>query len=488
VKHAERFKRSNGGRKIILGVDRLDYSKGIAHRLRAFADLLERHPEERERVQFVQIAVPSRLSVKEYRELKREIDGLIGQINGTYATPSWVPVNYLNRSFLERDLAAYYRAADVALVTPIKDGMNLVAKEFCAASVAGKGVLVLSEFAGAAAELSSGALIVNPHDTRGVADALHRAITMPAAEQEARLVKLRRTIREHDVHRWAANFLAAARGGTGRLREPEAILDEWTGWRAENLLVSLDYDGTLVPIRPLPGMAAPTPAIEALLAKIAALPGVTLALSSGRSLAELDTWFPNPAIVLVGGHGRGGSSTSSTSAASACGRFSSPRRARCSRTRARRSRSTTGSSRARRGAGSSPRCAPSSGASSRSARGSASSRGAPCSRSASRASTRARPCDGRGSSSASRSRRRSFSRSSSARVRRSPASRCGTCPRRTGCSSRSPRRGRPSARLPEGSPCPRRRAAEPALLVSSGSPRRAGSRPPSRPRCPIPRA
>ena len=124
-------------------------------------------------------------------------------------------------------------------------------------------------------------------------DALHRAITMPAAEQEARLVKLRRTIREHDVHRWATSFLAAARGGTGRLREPEAILDEWTGWRAENLLVSLDYDGTLVPIRPLPGMAAPTPAIEALLAHIAALPGVTLALFA------LTGHHPVPAVLSL---------------------------------------------------------------------------------------------------------------------------------------------------------------------------------------------
>lgn len=303
VRHATRFRRKNGGRKIVLGVDRLDYSKGIAQRLRAFGELLERHPEARERVQFVQIAVPSRISVREYRELKREIDELIGRINGTFATPSWVPVNYLNRSFSESDLAAYYRAADVALVTPVKDGMNLVAKEFCAASVAGRGVLVLSEFAGAAAELAPGALIVNPHDAAGTAEAIHRALSMPPEEQEKRLFRLRRTIRDNDVHRWAELFLAAARDGTARLRSPEAILEEWDGWKADRLLLSLDYDGTLVPIRPLPGMAAPASETLDLVRDLAALPGVSLVLSSGRALAELDVWFPDPAIVLIAGHG-----------------------------------------------------------------------------------------------------------------------------------------------------------------------------------------
>ncbi len=248
----------------------------------------------------------------EYRELKREIDRLIGHINGRFATPGWVPVNYINRSFGSRDLAAYYRAADVALVTPIKDGMNLVAKEFCAASVAGRGVLVLSEFAGAAAELSGGALIVNPHDTKGIADAVHRGLHMPAEEQRKRLEKLRRTIESGDVHAWAAGFVAAARSGTVRLRRPEAVLTEWPGFRSDRLLLSLDYDGTLVPIRPLPGMAAPTREIVSLLDGLAALPGVTLLVMSGRALAELDLWFPNPEIVLVGGHGaswrRGGTS------------------------------------------------------------------------------------------------------------------------------------------------------------------------------------
>jgi trehalose 6-phosphate synthase/phosphatase len=303
ISRAERFRAKNGNRQIILGVDRLDYSKGIPHRLRAFAALLERHPELREKVQFLQIAVPSRTSVAEYKDLKKEIDRLTGMINGTYGTTSWVPVNYLYRHFEPPELAAYYRAADVAMITSVKDGMNLVAKEFCAASVEGKGVLVLSEFAGAAYELAEGALIVNPHDTAGMREALYRALQMPLDEQRERLEAIRSYLETHDVHRWAADFLEVARGVGMRRKEPELLLAEWPGWKAPRLLLFVDYDGTLTGIQPHPIMAAPDRPLLELIDALAALDGVTLAIASGRAVEELERWFPNPRILLIAAHG-----------------------------------------------------------------------------------------------------------------------------------------------------------------------------------------
>lgn len=300
---SERFREKVGHRKIILGVDRLDYSKGIPQRVRAFGLLLERHPEERERVQFLQIAVPSRTSVSEYKELKREIDRLIGNINGKFGTPGWVPVNYLYRSFDPADLAAYYRASDVALVTPIKDGMNLVAKEFAAASVEKTGVLVLSEFAGAAYELEVGAIVVNPHDTVEVAEAMHQALHMGAEEQRARLDALRSTIAKHDVHAWSRAFLDVAAGTEEKVRTPPEIMEAWPGWRAPRLLLHIDYDGVLVPSHPHPGMAIPPADLVTAVDRLALGDGLTVVISSGRALSELSGWFPNPALILIGGHG-----------------------------------------------------------------------------------------------------------------------------------------------------------------------------------------
>jgi len=312
MNRADKFRAKNSHRKIIVGADRLDYTKGIPQRLRAFEKLLEKHPEEHEKVQFLQIAVPSRSSVSEYKQLKREIDRLIGQINGRFGTPDWVPVNYLYRSFAPAELTSYYQAADVAIVTSIKDGMNLVAKEFCAASTTGKGVVIVSEFAGAASELSRGALIVNPHDTDGVADALYQAIHMPPAEEQARMEALRSYLAVYDVHRWADDFVEVAKGVQGRRREPEEVLAGWSGWQAPEVLLYIAYDGTLVPLRPHPSLAAPDEELVEILDHLASLPGVTLAISSGRSLDELAQWFPNPAMVLIGGHGaawrRGGES------------------------------------------------------------------------------------------------------------------------------------------------------------------------------------
>lgn len=197
-------------RQIILGVDRLDYTKGIPLRLEAFRNALVRHPELQGKVTLVQVVVPSREDIPEYQALKIEIESLVGEINGQLTLSGWVPIHYVFRSLSPDELHAYYRTAEVALITPLKDGMNLVAKEYCASSLEETGVLILSEFAGAAAQLRRGAILVNPLDVDKVGDAINRACTMSHEERRARMRKLRHTIKRHDIFWWVDSFLRAA--------------------------------------------------------------------------------------------------------------------------------------------------------------------------------------------------------------------------------------------------------------------------------------
>ena len=194
--------------RLLVGVDRLDYSKGIPRRLLAFEQLLVRHPQWHGRVRLVQVAVPSRVGVAEYQQVREQLDALVGRINGAFATPTWTPIHYLYRSVDETTLLALYRAADVMLVTPVRDGMNLVAKEFAAVRADEDGVLLLSEFAGAAAELGE-AVLVNPYDVHGTADAMHEALTMERRERRRRMVGLRARVTTHDADGWARGFLDA---------------------------------------------------------------------------------------------------------------------------------------------------------------------------------------------------------------------------------------------------------------------------------------
>jgi trehalose 6-phosphate synthase len=196
---------------LVLGIDRLDYTKGIPHRLRAFRSALQRYPELHERMSLIQVVVPSRVEIGDYQGLKLEIEQLVGQINGEVVRPGgWVPVWYVYGSLTRSELLAYYRAADIALITPLKDGMNLVAKEYCACSIEEDCVLILSEFAGAAAQLHNGALLVNPYDVDGVADSLLAAFNMSGEERCARMRRMRRSIRTYDVFWWVDSFLRAA--------------------------------------------------------------------------------------------------------------------------------------------------------------------------------------------------------------------------------------------------------------------------------------
>jgi trehalose 6-phosphate synthase len=198
------------GRQIVLGVDRLDYTKGIPQRLRAFADLLERFPDMHGNISLFQVVVPSRVEIPRYAELKAEIERLVGEINGRYARIGWAPVHYFFRSLAPTELLALYRASQIALITPLKDGMNLVAKEYPACSVEENSVLILSQFAGAAAQLGKAALVVNPYDVEQTANAIHDAYYMRPAERRYRMKRLRRNISAQNIFWWVDSFMRAA--------------------------------------------------------------------------------------------------------------------------------------------------------------------------------------------------------------------------------------------------------------------------------------
>ncbi|GBD11090.1 Trehalose-6-phosphate synthase [bacterium HR23] len=204
---AKRLRQTLRASQVILAVDRLDYTKGLPQRLRTIEHLLERHPRYRGRIAFVQIAVPSRSQAEEYRRFKREVDELVGSINGRFARAGWFPIHYFYRSFTPHDLAVYYRAADIALVTPLRDGLNLVAGEYVAANSGGEGVLILSQFAGIATYLPD-AFIVNPYDYEQCAEVLHQALSMSKEERALHIRRLQAWLTQWDVHRWASTFLS----------------------------------------------------------------------------------------------------------------------------------------------------------------------------------------------------------------------------------------------------------------------------------------
>lgn len=211
--HVAEIRENAGPIKLMIGADRLDYTKGIPHRLRAFENALTRYPSLQGNISLIQIVAPSRENIPEYDALHSQIERLVGRINGGFGTVGWTPIHYIYRFIHREDLLAYYRGADIGLVTPLCDGMNLVAKEYCACNLDESGVLILSEFAGAAAELQDDALLVNPFDIEGTADAIYEAATLSPDEREGRMQRLRQKVRTHDITRWVDSFL---RMGMGR--------------------------------------------------------------------------------------------------------------------------------------------------------------------------------------------------------------------------------------------------------------------------------
>jgi trehalose 6-phosphate synthase len=206
VARAEALRREIHDRKVILGVDRLDYTKGIDIRLKAFQALLERNPGRENEFVFIQVAVPSREGVGEYAQMRNQIEQIVGHVNGRFGHPGHVPLHYLYRNLQQDELVAYYLLADVMAVTPLRDGMNLVAKEYVATRLDNTGVLLLSEFTGAAEGLTQ-ALLVNPHDVDGLAAALAAAVDLPVEDAKKRMAAMRRYVKCHDIHEWAKKCL-----------------------------------------------------------------------------------------------------------------------------------------------------------------------------------------------------------------------------------------------------------------------------------------
>ena len=309
----ERLAAAHGGKRLVVSVERLDYTKGILRRLDAIDHYLDRAGDDAKAgVKFVFVSVPSREEVDEYRQLKADVEAAVGRINGRHATASHSPIHFVYGSVNYTELMALYSLAAVALVTPLIDGMNLVAKEYVAAQdvseTSNPGVLVLSEFAGAAEELFN-ATIVNPYDVDAVATAIADALAVPPAEARRRMVPMRQRVMSYDAARWAKHFV-------DDLRAADPLADQPTGDPAEaqrrladaiaqrkRVALFLDYDGTLREIVTDPAAAAPTPAMLDLLHRLVGLAGVDVTIISGRTAADLDRFVGGFPFALVAEHG-----------------------------------------------------------------------------------------------------------------------------------------------------------------------------------------
>jgi len=292
-KEADMIRRKLVQQKAILSVDRLDYTKGIAKRLLAYDLFLERHPEWRQKVIMLLLVVPSRIGVDKYQDMRREIDELVGRINGRFADIGWTPIAYLYKNLGLQALSALYSAADVALVTPLRDGMNLVAKEYVAARIRDAGVLILSEMAGAARELPE-AIIINPNSREEMSDAILQALTMPGEEQAVRIRAMRESVKKYDVHRWGRIFLhalterSAVQQATGDKLLSEAKMDVLARQfgLSKRRALFFDYDGTLVPLARTPELALPDNRLLDLLRELASDPRNDISIISGRHFQE----------------------------------------------------------------------------------------------------------------------------------------------------------------------------------------------------------
>ncbi|XP_025407559.1 alpha,alpha-trehalose-phosphate synthase [UDP-forming] 2-like [Sipha flava] len=306
----------NSQLQMVLSVDRLDYTKGIVQRLKAFELLLERYPQYKDKVLLMQISVPSRTNIKEYQDLKEEIDQLVGRINGRYSSPNWSPIRYIYGCVSQKNLTAFYRDSAVAMVTPIKDGMNLVAKEFVACQIKKiPGVLILSPFAGTS-ETMQEALICNPFDLLDVTDTLHRALTMSDDEKILRMSGLRHREKNNDVDFWMRSFLEEMNtiiieDGNNvlptimqplTLQDFEDSLSKYIG-DTRKLALLLDYDGTLAPFVLRPNLAVLPPETKSILERLSIIPDVYIYIISDRNVYNLKEMVGIESFTYVGYHG-----------------------------------------------------------------------------------------------------------------------------------------------------------------------------------------
>lgn len=306
-----RIKQFTQGRKLIISIDRLDYTKGIPQRIRVFGDFLARYPEYQRKVSLVMIVVPSRSNVDQYRDLKNSVDTLVGEINGTYGTFDWMPIQYFYRSLNFGELTTLYKVADIAMITPLRDGMNLVAKEYIASKEESKkGVLILSEMAGAANELHD-ALLVNPQDTNELIAAMKTALEMDEEEQAQRLEKMQDRLKKYTVANWAENFIneqirimEEGKGRNAHLISPEertALIEAYH--KAEKRLIVLDYDGTLMDFHPDPTAVIPDDELLEIINKFHNDAKNLVVVNSGRDKGTLDKWLGDIGIDFAAEHG-----------------------------------------------------------------------------------------------------------------------------------------------------------------------------------------
>ena len=299
-----------GKHKLILSVDRLDYSKGIVHRLQGFATFLERHPEYHGKVTLAMVIVPSRDQVGSYAELKTKIDEEIGSINGHYSTMDWTPVCYFYHSFSLEELTAMYYVADIALVTPLRDGMNLVAKEYIATKCDNPGVLILSEMAGVAVELSD-AIQINPNDTEQIEKAICQALEMPEQEQKKRLQRMQNVLSAQTVDKWATDFMNGLNTTCTQndmLRKKRIVTTTIAQIKlkynqTKQRLILLDYDGTLSALKLRPEEAKPTPELIYILQQLANDPANHIVINSGRDHFTLEKWLGSLPVSMAAEHG-----------------------------------------------------------------------------------------------------------------------------------------------------------------------------------------
>lgn len=306
----EALKKTLAGFKVILSVDRLDYSKGILNRLRGYELFLKNHPEWHEKVVLAAVVVPSRIGVIHYQQMKREIDELVGEVNGKFGSLSWTPILYQYKSLQFPALSALYGASHAALVTPLRDGMNLVAKEYVASRIDRTGVLILSEMAGAAKEMGE-AIIINPNHVAEIESAILEALEMPVEEQIRRNQIMQTRLKRYDVVRWANDFLQSLQYIREERRQlktirldpgaDEPLMAEFES--ADKRLIFLDYDGTLTPFSANPQMARPDEKLLKLLKNLAGDPSMKVVVMSGRDQTTLENWLGSLPIGLVAEHG-----------------------------------------------------------------------------------------------------------------------------------------------------------------------------------------
>ncbi|HEY7554890.1 MAG TPA: bifunctional alpha,alpha-trehalose-phosphate synthase (UDP-forming)/trehalose-phosphatase [Candidatus Binatia bacterium] len=298
------------GVRLILSVDRLDYSKGISNRLEGYELFLETNPEFQGKVALLMVVVPSRIGVMQYDLMKRQIEELVGKINGRFGRVGWTPVIYQYRHVPFSSLAALYAVSDVCLVTPLRDGMNLIAKEYLATRGEETGMLILSEMAGAAKELPE-AIIINPNNRAEIAMALKEALETPAEDQVKRNRIMRRRLQRYDVNRWAGDFLTALLGMREIQNRIESKLLSATASRtivalyqaAHRRLLFLDYDGTLTPLVRSPALATPDGKSIKLLNTLCADSRNSVVITSGRDRRTLEEWFGDISLGLIAEHG-----------------------------------------------------------------------------------------------------------------------------------------------------------------------------------------